>query len=142
MYSSITKNKKKTTKLQRKKQYERNKTRVLFREQNESNKEIEQNQRKRKREKLIEEDIDLGRLFALASSDTNYITRPNLHETKSKILLDFKGEFELSASIVIGPVERKTNIRFRNMDDFESYINPIDIDYDSEDVLITGYVYN
>ena len=27
------------------------------------------------------------------------------------------------------------------MDDFESYINAIDIDYDSEDVTFTGYVY-
>ena len=27
------------------------------------------------------------------------------------------------------------------MDDFESYINAIDIDYDSEDVIFTGYIY-
>ena len=27
------------------------------------------------------------------------------------------------------------------IDDFESYINAIDIDYDREDVTITGYVY-
>ena len=40
----------------------------------------------------------------------------------------------------IWPVENKTNIRFRNMDDFESYKNAIDIDYDSEDVTFTGYV--
>ena len=40
-----------------------------------------------------------------------------------------------------GPTEHKTNIRFKNMDDFESYINAIDLDYDSEDVLFTTYVY-
>ena len=28
------------------------------------------------------------------------------------------------------------------MDDFESYINATDIDYDSKDVTFTGYVYN
>ena len=28
------------------------------------------------------------------------------------------------------------------MDDFESFINATDIDYDSEDVTFTGYVYN
>ena len=28
----------------------------------------------------------------------------------------------------IGPVKHKTNIRFRNKDDFESYINAIDVD--------------
>ena len=27
------------------------------------------------------------------------------------------------------------------MDDFESYISSTDIDYDSEDVVFTGYVY-
>ena len=27
------------------------------------------------------------------------------------------------------------------MDDFESHINAIDIDYDSEDVVFTGYVF-
>ena len=43
--------------------------------------------------------------------------------------------------MVIGPVEHKTSIRFKNLDDFESYINAIDIDYDSEDVFFTGYVY-
>ena len=43
--------------------------------------------------------------------------------------------------MIIGPNERKTNIRFKNMDDFENYINAIDVDYDSEDVIFTGYVY-
>ena len=43
--------------------------------------------------------------------------------------------------MIIGPVEYKTNIRFKNMDDFEKYINAIDVDYDSEDFIFTGYVY-
>ena len=43
--------------------------------------------------------------------------------------------------MIIGPIEHKTNVRFKNMDDFESYINAIDIDYNSEDVTFTGYVY-
>ena len=43
--------------------------------------------------------------------------------------------------MIIGPCEHKTNIRFKNMDDFENYINAIDVDYDSEDVTFTGYVY-
>ena len=34
----------------------------------------------------------------------------------------------------IGSIKQKTNNRFKNMDDFESYINAIDVDYDSEDV--------
>ena len=55
-------------------------------------------------------------------------------------MLDCRGDFELKGAMVIGPVELKTNIRFRKMDDFDSYIDTIDIDYDSEDVTFTGYV--
>ena len=36
---------------------------------------------------------------------------------------------------------KKTNIRFRNFDDFETYINAINAVYDSEDVIFTGWVY-
>ena len=42
----------------------------------------------------------------------------------------------------LGPLKHKTNIRFRNMTDFESYINLIDFEYDTGDVTFTGYVYN
>ena len=41
----------------------------------------------------------------------------------------------------VGPIEHKTNIRFKKMDDFESYINAMDVDYKSEYVTFTGYVY-
>ena len=41
----------------------------------------------------------------------------------------------------LGPVKHKTIIRIRNMDDFVSYINAIDIDDDTADVTFTGYVY-
>ena len=64
-----------------------------------------------------------------------------MHEIKDEILQDYTGDFELNGLMIIGPVEHKTNIRFENMDDFERYINAIDIDYDSEDVTFTGYVY-
>ena len=40
----------------------------------------------------------------------------------------------------IEPIEHKTNIRFKNMNDFENHKNAKDIDYDSEDVTFTGYV--
>ena len=43
--------------------------------------------------------------------------------------------------MVFGHVEHKTNIRFKKKDDFESYINAIDNDYDSKDVSFTGCVY-
>ena len=43
--------------------------------------------------------------------------------------------------MIIGPTEDKTNNRFENMDDYESHINGIDIDYDSEDATFNDYVY-
>ena len=65
------------------------------------------------------EDIDTGRFFELATSNNIYVDNLNLHEIKNKILKDYKGDFQLLGKIIIGPVEHKTNIRFKNMDDFE-----------------------
>ena len=45
-------------------------------------------------------------------------------------------------SILIGEIEQKTNVRFKNVDDFETYINAIDNGgYDSDDVIFTGWLY-
>ena len=42
--------------------------------------------------------------------------------------------------MLIGEIEQRTNIRFKNIDDFENYINAIDNgDYDSDDVNFTGW---
>ena len=123
---------KKKTKLQKKK---------LIRRQNESNRIIKKNERRQKRENLVEEDIDLGRFFELATSNKIYVNNLNLHEIKNEILQDYNNDFELNGKMIIGPIEHKTNVRFKNMDDLERYINAIDIDYDSEDVTFTGYVY-
>ena len=131
---------KKTTKLQKKKEYELNKRRKLIRIQNESNKETKQNERRQRRENMVE-DIDTGRFFELATSNNIYVDNLNLHEIKNEILKDYTGDFELIGKMIIGPVEHKTNIRFKNMDDFERYVNAIDTDYDSDDVTFTGYVY-
>ena len=64
-----------------------------------------------------------------------------MHENKNEILQGYNNDFELNGKIIIGRIEHKTNIRFENMDDFERYINAIDVDYDSQDVTFTGYVY-
>ena len=61
---------------------------------------------------MVEEDIDLGRLFALATTNKIYVNGLNLHEIKSKILEDYTGHFELISSMLIGEIEQKTNIRF------------------------------
>ena len=113
----------------------------LSRKQNESNRAIKQNERRQRRENMVE-DFDIGRFFELATSDKIYVNNINLYEIKNEILQNYTSDFELNGKMIIGPVEHKTNIRFKNMDDFERYINAIDVDYDSEDVTFTGYVYN
>ena len=57
-------------------------------------------------------------------------------------MLDRTGDFEKTGSLAMGEKRKqKTKIRFRKVDDFEVYNNAIDIDYDSEDVTFTRYLY-
>ena len=114
--------------------------RVLIREQNKSNKKLKQNERKPRRQKIIDEDFDLDRFFELAISDEIYVESLSLEEIKNEFLLDSKGYFESNGLMIIGPIEHKTNTKIKFMDDFESYIIAIDIDHSSEDVTLTGYV--
>ena len=65
----------------------------------------------------------------------------NLHEIKNEILQDYDGTFEMVGSLLVGDQLRQTHIRFRNMIDFENYINSIDQDYDSDDSVFNGYIY-
>ena len=44
-------------------------------------------------------------------------------------------------SMLIGEIEQKTIVRVKSVDDFENYINAIDVDYNSEDVILTGWLY-
>ena len=41
----------------------------------------------------------------------------------------------------VGNQIRKTHIRFRNIIDYEAYINAIDQDYDADDAIFKGYIY-
>ena len=41
----------------------------------------------------------------------------------------------------VGDQIRQTNSRFKNMDDFESYINSFDEGYDAEDATFNGHIY-
>ena len=82
---------KQKTKLKKEKQYELNKKRTLIRRQNESNRETKQNEKGQKRQNLIDEDIDIGRFFELATSNKIFINNLNLHEIKNEILQDFTG---------------------------------------------------
>ena len=82
--------------------------------------------------------IDFGRFFEVATSDKINVNGLNLHQIKNEILLVYTGDFELNGSMLIGPVGHKTNIRFKNNDDFETFINAIDVDYNSEMSLLLG----
>ena len=42
---------------------------------------------------------------------------------------------------IFGEVEQKTYIGFRDFGDFETYINALESDYDSEDFIFTKWVY-
>ena len=65
----------------------------------------------------------------------------NLHEIKNEILLDSVGEYEMDGDLKVGDQIRQTVARYKNMDNFEAYINSIDQDYDSEDTIFNGYIY-
>ena len=65
----------------------------------------------------------------------------NLHEIKNEILVDYVSGFEMVCNLKVGDQIRQTDIRFRNMDDFEAYINAIDEGYNAEDAMFIGYVY-
>ena len=69
------------------------------------------------------------------------VFRKKLHEIKQKILSYYVGAFEMVGNIKVGDQMRPTNNRFRNFDDFESYINSIDEEYDAEDAIFNGYIY-
>ena len=65
----------------------------------------------------------------------------NLHEIKQEISENFNDTFEMIDNLKIGDQIRQNHIRFRNIDDFESYINSIDQNYDIDDCIFNGYNY-
>ena len=78
---------------------------------------------------------------ALKELNKIQVVNKNLHEIKHEILLDYEGQFELVGNLKVGDQIRETHTRFRNMADFEAYINTIDENYDSEDSIFDGYIY-
>ena len=65
----------------------------------------------------------------------------NLHEIKDEILLDYGGTFEMVGNLKVGDQIKQTHIRFRNINDYENYINAVNEGYDAEDAIFTGYIY-
>ena len=90
---------------------------------------------------MLDDDIDLGRFSQLTTTDKKYVNGLNLHENKNEILQDYRSDFELIGSVLIGEIEQKRKIRFEIVDEFETYDNAIDNGgYDSVDVIFTGWL--
>ena len=81
-------------------------------------------------------DVDVGEFLRIAEGKSTRINKKNVYEIKDK-MKDSKG-FDLIGNITINGIKRKTNMRFRSIKDFESYIEKIDDNYDGEDVIFEG----
>ena len=64
-----------------------------------------------------------------------------MHAIKNGILIDYTGVFGRTGSMMIGEMEKKTFIRFENVEDFEKYFNAIGFECASEDIILTGSLY-
>ena len=64
-----------------------------------------------------------------------------LHEIKQEKLENYEGVFEMVGILRIGDQIRQNHITFKNISDYEAYINSIDQDYDSDDTIFSGYIY-
>ena len=69
------------------------------------------------------------------------VVNKNLQEIEQEILQDYQGEFEMVGNLKVGDQIRQTHIRFRNISDYEAYINSIDEGYDAGDCIFNGYIY-
>ena len=85
--------------------------------------------------------MKLGRFFESATTNKLCVNRLISREVKHEILSDYTINFEKIGKLIIREMEQKTNFGFRNVEDFETYINAIDVDYDSEDVFVIGCLY-
>ena len=70
-----------------------------------------------------------------------HVVKKKTHETKQEILVDLTGEFEVVGNLSLGDQIRETQIRFRNVDVFASYVKAIDEGYETEDAIFNGYIH-
>ena len=68
------------------------------------------------------------------------VVNKNLNEIKQELLRDSVGGFEMVGKLSNGDLITETHIRFRNVDDFESYINSIGERYEAEDAIFNGCI--
>ena len=78
---------------------------------------------------------------ALKELNKVQVVNKNLQEIKHEILMDYEGKIELVGNLKLVDQIRETHTRFRNIEDYEAYINTIDENYDSEDTIFDGRIY-
>ena len=54
---------------------------------------------------------------------------------------DYIGDFEMLGVIAKGEHKQSTGMRFENNEHYEPYFLNIDLDYDADDILFTGFIY-
>ena len=86
------------------------------------------------------EDKNFCRFFILATTNKIYVNGLNSHESKIEVSLDYTSAFGVIGPMLVGEIEQKTNIRFKNVEDFETHIITIDVENDSEGVIFTGWL--
>ena len=79
--------------------------------------------------------------IALKGLNRIHVVNKILQEIKNEILVDYTGEFEFAGSLKVVYQIRQTHIRFRNIEDYEAYINSTDEGYVAEDAIFNGYTY-
>ena len=75
----------------------------------------------------------------LKGLNKNQVVAEKLHEIRNETLTNYTGEFDVVGKCLIGDQLRETHIRFRNITNYEAYINYIDESYDAEDAIFNGY---
>ena len=56
---------------------------------------------------MVGEDINLGEIFEVATTNKKNVKGLYLHEMESKNLDDYTGDFEMIGSMLIGEIEQK-----------------------------------
>ena len=78
---------------------------------------------------------------ALKELNKIQVNNKKLHEIKQETLVDYTSEIEMVGSLKVGDQIRQTQLRFRNISEYEAYINSIDEGHDAEDAIFNGYIY-
>ena len=77
----------------------------------------------------------------LKEINKTHVIEKNLHQIKNERLGDCTGEFQMVGKLSVGDQIREKYIRFRNLTDYEAYINAIDQEYESEDAIFNAYFF-